>query len=136
MLKSVIRYFFTMICSVYCYRKLLNIKKYTLVEICIVPFSIITAFFIAFININIPFLTVIFLAFFTNIIYYFVYKKELILSLITTTLSVSISHFLFGISIFILIPITSILYIKISNNIFIMFTFSFAKVSKESLEES
>lgn len=27
-------------------------------------------------------------------------------------------------------------YIKISNNIFIMFTFSFAKVSKESLEES
>ncbi len=115
MLKSVIRYFFTMICSVYCYRKLLNIKKYTLVEICIVPFSIITAFFIAFININIPFLTVIFLAFFTNIIYYFVYKKELILSLITTTLSVSISHFLFGISIFILIPITSILYIKISN---------------------
>ena len=115
MLKSVIRYFFTMICSIYCYRKLLNIKKYTLTEICIVPFSIITAFFIALINIKIPFLTIIFLAFFTNIICYFVYKKELILSLITATLSVSISHFLFGISIFILIPITSILYIKIYN---------------------
>lgn len=119
MFPSVIRYLFTIICSVYGYKKLLNIQKDVLAEICIIPFSIITAFLISFINAKIPILTIIFAVLFINIFCYFVYKKELIISLITVTLSVGISHFLFGISIFILIPITSILYIKL-NNAFIL----------------
>lgn len=115
MLQSIIRYFLTVNCSVYVYKKLINIKEMTRLELLIFPFALITSYIIAVILMHIPFLTIFALSLFICIYCHFIYKKRIVISIAVITMSVGISYFLYAISVVILTPITSILYFNIDN---------------------
>lgn len=66
-----------------------------------------------------PALTIILLAFFFSIYCFFIYKKDILLTLTVTTISIGISYFFYAVSVMIYIPVASILYINIKNS-FIM----------------
>ncbi len=119
MLQSLIKGFFTIICSIYIYKKLLNIKKNTFIEISSLPFALVLSYLMAYIRIHLPALTIIVLAIFFSMYCFFIYKKNILITLTVTTVSIGISYFLYTVSVIIYIPVASILYFNIRNS-FIM----------------
>ena len=119
MLQSIMKNFFTVVCSIYIYKKLLNIKNTTFKELSALPFALTLSYLMAYIRMYLPALTIILLAFFFSIYCFFIYKKDILLTLTVTTISIGISYFFYAVSVMIYIPVASILYINIKNS-FIM----------------
>lgn len=119
MLQSIMKNLFTIVCSIYIYKKLLNIKNNSFKELSALPFALVLSFLMTYIRIYLPILTIIILALFLSIYCFFVYKKDILLALTVTSISIGISYFLYFVSVIIYIPVASILYINIKNS-FIM----------------
>lgn len=107
----------TIICSIYIYKKLLNIKNNAFIELSALPFALVLSYLMAYIRIYLPALTMIVLALFFSIYCFFIYKKDILLTLTVTTISVGISYFLYTVSVIIFMPITSILYINYKDSV-------------------
>lgn len=117
MLQSIMKNLITIICSIYIYKKLLNIKNNAFIELSALPFALVLSYLMAYIRIYLPALTMIVLALFFSIYCFFIYKKDILLTLTVTTISVGISYFLYTVSVIIFMPITSILYINYKDSV-------------------
>lgn len=117
MLQSIMKNLFTIVCSIYIYKKLLNIKNKTFIELSALPFALTLSYLMAYIRMYLPALTIIVLAFFFSIYCLFIYKKDILLTLTVTTISIGISYFLYTVSVIIFMPVTSILYINYKDSV-------------------
>lgn len=117
MLQSLIKGFFTIMCSIYIYKRLLNIKKNTFIEISSLPFALVLSYLMAYIRVHLPALTIIVLAFFFSIYCLFIYKKDILITLTVTTISIGISYFLYTVSVIIFMPVTGILYMNYKDSV-------------------
>ncbi len=115
MLQTILKYIFTVFCCIYVYKKLLNIRKNTKTELIIFPCAVIISFIITLIRLHMPILTIASCVILISIYCHILYKKDYILSLVITTISIGISYFLNALSVLLLIPMSSILYFSIDN---------------------
>ncbi len=114
-MQTITKYFFIVICSLYVYRKLLNItirKKLYLLDI---PFAILSSVIAYFVYSKITPLTLISVFLLTTIYTLIVYKKSLNTTFSFSIISVGINYIFFLISLVITSPINYYLFLNIDN---------------------